>query len=219
VNRAPAKVQSALLEAMEERQVSIGDETFPLPDPFFVMATQNPVELEGTYPLPEAQIDRFLLKLVVPYPEEEEERAIVARDAEPRHAVRAVIDEATFRGLRDAAAGVHVAPALVDYAVCLVRATRDPASIGADIRSAGGGVIAASDCVSLGASPRASMYLVRAARARALLDGRGFATPHDVKRVAPDVLRHRVLVSYEAEADGIRADDVVRAVLASVQTP
>jgi MoxR-like ATPase len=217
VNRAPAKVQSALLEAMEERQVSIGDETLPLPDPFFVMATQNPVELEGTYPLPEAQIDRFLLKLVVPYPGEADEREIVARDAQEPHRVRAVVDAETFRAMRAAAAEVHVAPALVDYAVRLVRATRDPAAAGAHVRKDGASRPAA-ECVALGASPRASIYLVRAARARALLDGRRFVTPHDLKRVAPDVLRHRLVVSYEAEADGIRAEDVIDAVMGSVKT-
>jgi MoxR-like ATPase len=178
---------------MEERQVSIGEETLALPEPFFVMATQNPVELEGTYPLPEAQIDRFLLKLVVPYPAELEEREIVRRDALPPPPVRSVADAQTLRVLRQTAGDVHVAESVLDYAVRLARA--------------------------LGASPRASMYLVRAARARALLDGRRFATPHDVKRVARDVLRHRVVVSYEAEADGIEPEAVVEAVLAAVETP
>jgi MoxR-like ATPase len=217
INRAPAKVQSALLEAMEERQVTIGEESFRLPEPFFVMATQNPVELEGTYPLPEAQIDRFLLKLVVPYPSLEEEQRIVARDADEPITVRAVTDAAGLRGMLDAAAAVHVAPAVAEYAVRIVRATRDPASVRA--RLAGPVERPAAGCVALGASPRASLFLVRAARARALLEGRRFATPHDVKRVARDVLRHRVLVSYEAEADGIAPDAVVEAVLASVETP
>jgi MoxR-like ATPase len=212
INRAPAKVQSALLEAMEERQVSIGEESFRLPDPFFVMATQNPVELEGTYPLPEAQIDRFLLKLVVPYPEADEEREIVLRDAAGPRRVEAVADAAGVVALRAAAAKIHVAPAVIDYAVRLARATRDPAAAG--VRLAGDGRAP----VALGASPRASIYLVRAARARALLDGRGFVTPHDVKRVAPDVLRHRVVVSYDAEADGITPETVVSAVLATVET-
>jgi MoxR-like ATPase len=212
INRAPAKVQSALLEAMEERQVSIGEQTFRLPDPFFVMATQNPVELEGTYPLPEAQIDRFLLKLLVPYPEAGEEREIVLRDAAGPVRVEPVADAATVVALRAAAVKVHVAPAVIDYAVRLARATRDPASAG--VRLASGG----SAPVALGASPRASIYLVRAARARALLDGRDFVTPHDVKRVAPDVLRHRVVVSYDAEADGITPETVVSAVLATVET-
>jgi MoxR-like ATPase len=212
INRAPAKVQSALLEAMEERQVSIGEETFRLPDPFFVMATQNPVELEGTYPLPEAQIDRFLLKLIVPYPEPEEEREIVLRDAAGPVRVSAVADDAGVVALRAAAAKIHVAPALIDYAVRLARATRDPVAAGVRLGTD------AKSCVALGASPRASLYLIRAARARALLDGRGFVTPHDVKRVAPDVLRHRVVVSFEAEADGITPETVVAAVLATVET-
>ena len=212
INRAPAKVQSALLEAMEERQVSIGEETFRLPDPFFVMATQNPVELEGTYPLPEAQIDRFLVKLVVPYPDAAEEREIVQRDAAGPVTVAAVADAATVVALRAAAAKIFVAPAVIDDAVRLARATRDPAAAGVHLRTQGRAPVA------LGASPRASMYLVRAARARALLDGRGFVTPHDVKRVAPDVLRHRVIVSYDAEADGISPETVVAAVLATVET-
>ena len=212
INRAPAKVQSALLEAMEERQVSIGEETFRLPDPFFVMATQNPVELEGTYPLPEAQIDRFLVKLVVPYPDAAEEREIVQRDAAGPVTVAAVADAATVVALRAAAAKIFVAPAVIDYAVRLTRATRDPAAAGVHLRTQGRAPVA------LGASPRASMYLVRAARARALLDGRGFVTPHDVKRVAPDVLRHRIVVSYDAEADGISPETVVAAVLAMVET-
>jgi MoxR-like ATPase len=217
INRAPAKVQSALLEAMEERQVSIGDETHALPEPFFVMATQNPVELEGTYPLPEAQIDRFLVKLVVPYPSEAEEREIVARDAQGPARIQQVSDLAGLESLRDAARAVHVAPALADYAVRLARATRDPASVGARVIGSDG-VPAPAHCVALGASPRGSLYLVRAARARALLDGRDFATPNDLKRVAPDVLRHRVVVSYEAEADGVTSEGVVRAVLAAVET-
>ncbi|HEX5065552.1 MAG TPA: MoxR family ATPase [Myxococcota bacterium] len=217
INRAPAKVQSALLEAMEERQVSIGDETHPLPDPFFVMATQNPVELEGTYPLPEAQIDRFLVKLVVPYPEADEEVQIVARDAQGPVQVGQVADLAELAALRQAAGAVHVAPALVDYAVRLARATRDPAAAGARITDATGAP-APERCVALGASPRGSIYLVRAARARALLDGRDYATPHDLKRVAPDVLRHRVVPSYEAEAAGVTAESVVRGVLAAVET-
>jgi MoxR-like ATPase len=217
INRAPAKVQSALLEAMEERQVTIGDETFVLPDPFLVMATQNPIDLEGTYPLPEAQIDRFLLKIVVPYPEADEEREILARDERERPALRAVADAATVKQLCLETAGVHVAPAVAEYAVRLVRATREPALAGAHLerpepRPAAG-------AVAVGASPRATLFLVRAARARALLDGRRFTTPHDVKRVAPDVLRHRVLLSYEAEADGIRPEDVVTALLAAVELP
>jgi len=217
INRAPAKVQSALLEAMEERQVTIGDETFPLPDPFLVMATQNPIDLEGTYPLPEAQIDRFLLKLVVPYPEADEEREILARDERARPTLQAVADAATVKQLCLETAAVHAAPAVAEYAVRLVRATREPALAGARLerpepRPAAG-------TVAVGASPRATLFLMRAARARALLDGRRYVTPHDVKRVAPDVLRHRVLLTYEAEADGVRPEDVVTALLASVELP
>jgi MoxR-like ATPase len=217
INRAPAKVQSALLEAMEERQVTIGEETLPLPDPFFVMATQNPVELEGTYPLPEAQVDRFLLKLVVPYPSEEEEREIVARDAAGAAEASAVAGREQVLALRREARAVHVAPEVADYAVRIARATRAP---GPEIHERlGAHAAGASSPVSLGASPRASIFLVRAARARALLAGRRYTTPHDVKRVAPDVLRHRVLVSYEAEADGIAPEAVIEAVLAALATP
>jgi MoxR-like ATPase len=217
INRAPAKVQSALLEAMEERQVTIGDRTLALPDPFFVMATQNPVELEGTYPLPEAEVDRFLMKILVGYPDADEERRIVARDAEPEPEVAAVADPEAVRGLRDAVARIHVEPSVADYAVRIARATREPDAVGARLGGPGGHP--AGPSVSLGASPRASLFLVRAARARALLDGRRFATPHDVKRMAPAVLRHRLVLSYEAEADGVTADDVVAAVLDAVETP
>jgi MoxR-like ATPase len=216
INRAPAKVQSALLEAMEERQATIGETTFRLPDPFFVMATQNPIDLEGTYPLPEAQIDRFLLKLVVGYPGADEEREIVLRDRVERTPIEPVASAGEVAALARAAAEVHVATSVVDYAVRLARATRDPAGAGARLSGADGGH---AGPVAVGASPRASIFLVRAARARALLDGRRFATPHDVKRVARDVLRHRVLLSYEAEADGLRPESVVEAVLGAVEAP
>jgi MoxR-like ATPase len=209
INRAPAKVQSALLEAMEERQVTIGEETLPLPEPFLVMATQNPLDLEGTYPLPEAQVDRFLLKILVRYPALEEEREIVARDAGLPPALRPATDAEQVRALQRATAEVHVAPALADYAVRLARATREPDLAGA----------MAPGALTVGASPRASLFLVRAARARALLDGRTFATPHDVKRIAHAVLRHRLILSYEAEADGITADGVVDALLRTLETP
>ena len=179
------------------------------------MATQNPIELEGTYPLPEAQIDRFLLKLTVGYPSAEEEVAVVERAGASAVAVSPVTDAEGVRALRSAAAAIHAAPQVLDYAVRLARATRDPMAAGAKLQApSGGGAI-----VGLGASPRASIFLVRAAKARALLEGRAFATPDDVKRVAPDVLRHRVLVSYEAEADGFSPEDVVEAVLAAVATP
>jgi MoxR-like ATPase len=201
INRAPAKVQSALLEAMEERQVTIGDESFPLPHPFFVMATQNPIEHEGTYPLPEAQIDRFLLKLVVGYPNAGEEHEIAVRDDAGGVRVDAVADAALVESMQRSSAAVHVADAVSDYAVRLVRRTREEKN------------------VTVGASPRASRFLVRASKARALLEGRDYATPFDVKRTAPDVLRHRIVLSYEAEADGVRPEQIVDAVLAAVETP
>jgi len=236
INRAPAKVQSALLEAMEEQQVTVGDRTLHLPDPFFVMATQNPVELEGTYPLPEAQVDRFLLKLRVPYPSAEEERAVVARDAEPPARIEPVTDAEGVAALRAALRGVHVADEVSGYAVDLVRATRGTAALLVgqdrdarerprrrrsphDAERAERRRLLDGEPLALGASPRGSIALVRAARARALLEGRRFATPSDVKRAAPDVLRHRVTLSYEAEADGHTPDDVLEALLASVETP
>jgi MoxR-like ATPase len=227
INRAPAKVQSALLEAMEERQVTIGDESFALPHPFFVMATQNPIEHEGTYPLPEAQIDRFLLKLVVGYPNAAEEHVIAVRDDTDFAGVDAVADARTVESLQRSAAHVHVADAVADYAVRLVRATRPATASPSDAPSPLTRVGAAGssgrhgnhELVTVGASPRASRFLVRAAKARALLEGRDYATPFDVKRTAPDVLRHRIVLSYEAEADGVRPEQIVDAVLAAVETP
>ncbi|MCG8588484.1 MAG: MoxR family ATPase [Proteobacteria bacterium] len=212
INRAPAKVQSALLEAMEERQITIGGETLRLPDPFLVMATQNPVELEGTYALPEAQLDRFLLKLVVDYPSEEEELEIVTRDQPAVEEVAVAADAAAIRDLRDAAEKIFVAPELGHYAVRIARATREarPAPFaGTEMQAV----------VELGASPRAAKALIQAARARALLEGREFATPHDVKHMAPQVLAHRMAVTVEAEADGITARTVLDAILASVPAP
>jgi len=217
INRAPAKVQSALLEAMEERQVTIADETYRLPDPFLVMATQNPVDLEGTYALPEAQIDRFLLKLLVTYPSEDEERQIVARDAAGPPTLRAVASVEQIRALRAATREVHMAPAVADYAIRLTRATRDPELAGARLTAPE--PRPAAGAVTVGASPRASIFLVRAARARALLDGRHHATPYDVKRMATPVLRHRLVLSYEAEAEGIQPDHVLAALLGAVEIP
>jgi MoxR-like ATPase len=203
VNRAPAKVQSALLEAMEERQVTLAGETLPLPKPFLVMATQNPVEQEGVYPLPEAQIDRFMLKLRVDYPEEADEVRIVERRTSPEDPAppSPVLSAEDIADLRASTRKIHVDPAITAYAVALARASRE------------------RDDVSLGASPRASIYLIEAARARARLLGRDFALPEDVKRVAPDVLRHRVVLTYEAEADGRTPDEVVDEVLGGVPTP
>jgi MoxR-like ATPase len=212
INRAPAKVQAALLETMQERQVSIGDTTYLLDDPFLVLATQNPIEQEGTYPLPEAQIDRFMLKVKVGYPSKDEEMRIIDRMAsgqsEPE--VRAV---ASVEAIREAAATVeqvYVDDKVKRYVVDLVHATRDPKEAGlADL----------DGMLEMGASPRASIYLTKAAKAHAFLQGRGYATPHDVKGVAPDILRHRVVLTYEAEAQGRTTDDVIDRLLVGVLVP
>ncbi|AHG89995.1 ATPase associated with various cellular activities AAA_3 [Gemmatirosa kalamazoonensis] len=206
INRAPAKTQSALLEAMQERQVTVEGEPRPLGGLFTVFATQNPVEYEGTYPLPEAQLDRFLLKVVVPYPTAEAEAAMLDRHAEGFDPERSAppapeLDAATLGALRDAADGVRVAPEVRAYVVALVRATRDDAAL------------------TLGGSPRATVALLRAARAAALLDGRDFVTPDDVKALAPAVLRHRVRVAPELEVEGRTADDVLQALLTRVPAP
>ncbi len=212
INRAPAKVQSALLEAMQERQVSIGGTTFPLEDPFMVLATQNPIEHEGTYELPEAQLDRFMLKVHVTYPTRDEEKAIldrfVAPDAAPRVEKVAGPDAilAASRALRE----VHMDERLRDYIVHLVYATREPASYRMkDLEP----------LISYGASPRASIYLAQASRAHAFVNGRGFVEPDDVKSVAMDVLRHRIVPTYEAEAENVTPEDLVRRVLGGVEVP
>ena len=203
INRAPAKVQSALLEAMEERQVTLAGETLALPEPFLVMATQNPVEQEGVYPLPEAQVDRFMMKLRVEYPPEDDELRIVQQRTSPERAEppQTVLSAGQIESLRARTLQVHVEPVLASYAVALVRASREP------------------DSIALGGSPRASIYLVEAARARALLEGRDFALPEDVKQVAPDVLRHRLRLTYEAEAEGRTAEDLISELLQQVPTP
>jgi MoxR-like ATPase len=211
INRAPAKVQSALLEAMQERQVTIGDETHLLPDPFLVLATQNPIEQEGTYPLPEAQVDRFMLKLKIVYPSREEERQILDRMAtsanhRPPAPVVTTDDIVAARALVDQ---VYVDDKIKDYIVSLVFATRQPKTFDLDL----------GPLIEYGASPRATLCLTLAARAHAFLQGRGYVTPQDVKAIAPDALRHRVIVSYEAEAEEVDADEVVRRVLDGVPVP
>ncbi|NRA06830.1 MAG: MoxR family ATPase [Myxococcales bacterium] len=212
INRAPAKVQAALLEAMQERQVSIGDTSYPLEDPFLVLATQNPIEQEGTYPLPEAQLDRFMLKVRVGYPSKEEERRIVERMAggQAQPEMHAVLGVAEIRTLRTAVERVFIDDKIKHYVVDLVHATRDPE---------GAGVADLEGMIELGASPRASIYLTLAAKAHAFLQGRSYATPHDVKNVAPDVLRHRLALSYEAEAEGRTPDDVIERILVGVLVP
>ena len=211
INRAPAKVQSALLEAMQERQVTIGDETHRLPHPFMVLATQNPIEQEGTYPLPEAQVDRFLMKLVVDYPDRRDERRILDRMARTTTDLRidAVLDAEQIAAARALVDRVHVDDRISDYVVDLVIATRDPEAAGLDV----------GDLVEFGASPRASIALILVAKARAFLDGRGYVVPQDIKDAAPDVLRHRLGLTYEAEAEEKTPDDIVLALLDHVPVP
>jgi len=211
INRAPAKVQSALLEAMQERQVTIGTETYRLAEPFMVLATQNPVEQEGTYPLPEAQVDRFLLKLVVSYPDREQERAILDRMGRAGQVPRMprVMEAGAIAAARAAAEEIYVDDRLRDYMVDLVHATRRPREYKLEL----------DGLIQYGASPRATLGLAVAARARAFLAGRGYVVPQDVKDVAPAVLRHRVIVSYEAEAEERTSDDLVRTILDRVPVP
>jgi MoxR-like ATPase len=210
VNRAPAKVQSALLEVMAERQVSIGGETYPVPQPFLVMATQNPIEQEGVYPLPEAQRDRFLMKILVGYPTDAEEREIVYRVGVRIPEPAAVLTPEDLMSLQAKADDVFVHNALVDYAVRLVLATRSPADHG---------VPEVAPLIQYGASPRASLGIVRASRALALMRGRDYALPQDIQHIAPDILRHRLVLSYDALADDIPAEHIVDRVLAAVPAP
>ncbi len=211
INRAPAKVQSALLEAMQEKQVTIGDETHKLPQPFLVLATQNPVEQEGTYPLPEAQVDRFMLKIKVGYPQKSEEREILERMAttQPDTQVEKVLDIQEILSARKVVDEIYVDDKIKNYIVDLVFATRKPADYKLDI----------GPLIEYGASPRATIYLALAARAHAFLQGRGYVSPQDVKDVAMDVLRHRVIVSYEAEAEDKTSEDVIKTVIDHVEVP
>ncbi|MCA9666067.1 MAG: MoxR family ATPase [Myxococcales bacterium] len=211
INRAPAKVQSALLEAMQERQVTIGDNTYSLPDPFFVMATQNPIEQEGTYPLPEAQLDRFMLMIKVSYPSREEEREIMDRmTSGNRLSAESVIAPTDLLKARDVVNQVYVDDKIRDYIVDVVAATRSPNDHGlADI----------ADFIEYGASPRASIFLLTAARAHAFLRHRGFVTPEDIKSIGADVLRHRIVLTYEAEAEEITAEDIVRKLFEQIEVP
>jgi MoxR-like ATPase len=210
INRAPAKVQSALLEAMQERQVTIGDQTFKLDHPFLVLATQNPIEQEGTYPLPEAQVDRFMLKLRIGYPVKQEERTImdrVATDALPE--VRAIIAPDVITRAQRTVTQIYMDEKVKDYIINIVFATREPESYGLDIKN----------LISYGASPRASVYLALASRAHAFLRGRGYVTPEDVKAIGLDVLRHRVITTYEAEAESVTSEDVVKRIFDFIEVP
>jgi MoxR-like ATPase len=211
INRAPAKVQSALLEAMQERQVTIGEETHPLPDPFLVLATQNPIEQEGTYPLPEAQVDRFMLKLRIGYPSREEERQILDRMAVTTNhrPVAPVVSPAEIISARTLVDQIYIDDKIKEYVVGIVFATREPKTYGLDLEP----------LIEYGASPRATLFLTLAAKAHAFLQGRGYVTPQDVKSIGPDVLRHRVIVTYEAEAEEIDADEVVKRVFDGVPVP
>jgi MoxR-like ATPase len=210
INRAPAKVQSALLEVMQEHQVTIAGETYPVPEPFVVIATQNPIETEGTYPLPEAQVDRFMMKVLVDYPTEEEEFVIVDRVTRALGSAGAVATTEQLRALQEESRRAYVDPALITYAVKLVTATRDPDKAGLpDL----------ARHVLYGASPRGAIHLIEGARALAFLRGRGFVLPEDVVDLVPDVLRHRIVLSYEALTDNVSADEVVRQVMRRITPP
>ena len=211
INRAPAKVQSALLEAMQERQVTIGDNTYALPEPFLVMATQNPIEQEGTYPLPEAQVDRFLLKVVIGYPNKEEEKAIIRQNLRTEQMpVNPVVDPREILEVQKIVQKIYIDEKIENYIVDIVFATRQPAKYGLnDLQG----------LISFGASPRASISLALAARAYAFLQGRGYVIPEDVRAVCHDVIRHRIGLTYEAEANNITADEVVTDILDKVAVP
>ncbi len=212
INRAPAKVQAALLEAMQERQVTIGGKTFKMAEPFLVLATQNPIEQEGTYPLPEAQVDRFMMKVKVGYPSKEEERRVLDRMAsgQPEPTVRAVASPADLAQARQGVNEVFVDPKVRDYIVDVVQATRAAAAAGiADV----------AGMIEHGASPRASIWLMLGAKAHAFLQGRSYVTPHDVKTLVPDVLRHRIILSYEAEAEGKTPEELIQRILDTVLVP
>jgi len=212
INRAPAKVQSALLEAMEERQITIGGETFPLPDPFMVMATQNPIEQEGTYPLPEAQVDRFVFKLKIDYPSKEEEKQIIQRASSSNNhsKVSAVIHPEDIAKAREVHESIYIDENLQDYIVNLVAATRSPETHNLN---------SLKSMIQYGASPRASIFLNRVSKAYAFMQGRGYVVPHDIKTVGFDILRHRILLTYEAEAENVTPDDVLKKIFDTIEVP
>ncbi|NOX34211.1 MAG: MoxR family ATPase [Deltaproteobacteria bacterium] len=210
INRAPSKVQSALLEAMEEKQVTIGDRTFSLPAPFLVLATQNPIEQEGTYPLPEAQVDRFMLKVLVDYPDKTQELEILKKNSFQKPVeLKAVIDCDQLVAMGELIDQVYVDEKLKEYIVDLVFSTRQPQKYGIDV----------AEYIDYGASPRATIFLAKAARVNAFLSGRAYVTPQDIKLVGPDVLRHRIILSFEAEAEDVSCDDIIQAVFDSVEVP
>jgi MoxR-like ATPase len=212
INRAPAKVQSALLEAMEERQITIGGETFPLPDPFMVMATQNPIEQEGTYPLPEAQVDRFVFKLIIDYPSKAEEKQIIqkATSSNNHSNINAVVHPEEIAKARGVYESIYIDENLQDYIVNLVAATRSPETHNLN---------SLKDMIQYGASPRASIFLNRVAKAYAFMQGRGYVVPHDIKTIGFDILRHRILLTYEAEAENVTPDDVLKKIFDTIEVP
>jgi len=212
INRAPAKVQSALLEAMQERQITIAGETFQLEQPFMVLATQNPIEQEGTYPLPEAQVDRFVFKLKIGYPSKDEEKDIVRRMTSftNHFDVKRVATPSAIVNARDVIESIYIDENLLDYIVNLVFATRDPSAFG---------LSEMGNLIQYGASPRASIFLNRAAKAYAFMQGRGYVVPHDIKSIGPDVLRHRLILTYEAEAENITTDDILQKLFDTIEVP
>ena len=212
INRAPAKVQSALLEAMQERQITIAGKTFPLGEPFMVIATQNPIEQEGTYPLPEAQIDRFMLKLYIDYPSKEEEKLIMQRMSSNNnsHTVKSVVDPEDILEARKVIDSIYIDENLQDYIINLVTATRDPKD---------NQLSSYEGMIQFGASPRASIFLNRAAKAFAFLQRRGYVVPHDIKSIGMDVLRHRIILTYEAEAENVTADDIIQSLFDTIEVP
>lgn len=211
INRAPAKVQSALLEAMEERQVTIGENTYPLPEPFMVLATQNPLEQQGTYPLPEAQLDRFMLKLKIGYPTKGEEMLIMERMAQTSRAntIQPVITPKEIMEVRRVVDMVYMDGKIKDYIVNLIMATREPAQYNLEI----------ADFIEFGASPRATISLAIAAKAYAFMQGRGYVVPNDIKAIGPDILRHRIIITYEAEAEELKVEDIIQKIFDGVEVP
>jgi MoxR-like ATPase len=211
INRAPAKVQSALLEAMQERQVTIGEQTFAIPEPFMVLATQNPIEQEGTYPLPEAQLDRFMMKLKIDYPNKDEERKILDRMASTskKFDIKAVITPQQISEIRSVVDEIYIDDKVKDYIVNIVCATRDPKKYGIEL----------GNFINYGASPRATIYLAVAAKAHAFIQQRGYVTPQDVKSIGFDVLRHRVIISYEAEAEDKTSEDIIKTIFDNIEVP
>ena len=212
INRAPAKVQSALLESMQERQVTIGDTTYPLPKPFLVMATQNPLEQEGTYPLPEAQVDRFMLKLIIDYPSRDEEKLILDKMVRKDEiVVEPVVKPEDILEMRELIKDIHMEDKIKEYILDLVFATREPANFKnlSDL----------SDLIDCGASPRATIYLAQAAKAHAFLEHRGYVTPDDIKAIGKDILRHRIILTYEAEAEQITQEDIVTRLFDEIEVP